>query len=71
MKEKIKWTINHMPKSDGCQLKVTSLRNVTKASFFHNSFPQYSITLLVCLHGMADYWRLGGLYVKDESIVLD
>ena len=67
MKEKIKWAVNHMPASDDRQLEVMSLRNVAKASFFHNSFPQYSITPLACLNGMAQYLGLGGLYVKDES----
>ena len=67
MKEKIKWAVNHMPVSEDRQLEVMSLRNVAKASFFHNSFPQYSITPLACLNGMAQYLGLGGLYVKDES----
>ena len=67
MKEKIKWAVNHMPASEDRQLEVMSLRNVAKASFFHNSFPQYSITPLACLNGMAQYLGLGGLYVKDES----
>ena len=67
MKEKIKWAVNHMPASEDRQLEVMSLRNVAKASFFHNSFPQYSITPLACLDGMAKYLGLGGLYVKDES----
>ena len=44
MKEAIKWTINHMPKSDDKQLDVMSLPNVAKARFFHSSFPQYTIT---------------------------
>ena len=53
MKEKIKWAVNHMPVSEDRQLEVMSLRNVAKASFFHNSFPQYSITPLAYLNGMA------------------
>ena len=40
MKEAIKWTVNHMPKSDDRQLDVMSLPNVAKARFFHSSFPQ-------------------------------
>ena len=67
MKEKIKWAINHMPPSEDQALDVMSLRNVAKASFFHNSFPQYSVTPMACLDGMAKYLGLGGLYVKDES----
>ena len=67
MREKIKWAINHMPPSDDRQLEVMSLRNVAKASFFHNSIPQYSVTPMANLSGMAKYLGLGGLYVKDES----
>ena len=67
MKEKLKWVENRMPPSEDRQLSIMSLSNVAKARFFHNSFPQYSITPLACLNGMADYLGLGGLYVKDES----
>ena len=43
------------------------LDNVAKARSFHSSFPQYSITPLAKLDGMAKYLGLGGVYVKDES----
>ena len=67
MKEKIKWVANNMPASDDRQLSIMSLSNVAKARFFHNSFPQYTVTPLARLDGMAKYLGLGGLYVKDES----
>ncbi len=67
MKDPIKWTGNHMPKSEDKQLPIMSLSNVAKARFFHSSFPQYSITPLARLDGMAKYLGLAGLYVKDES----
>ena len=67
MKEKIKWTSNCMPASDDRQLSIMSLGNVAKARFFHSSFPQYSVTPLARLDGMAKYLGLGGLFVKDES----
>ena len=67
MKEAIKWTANHMPKSGDQQLPVMSLPNVAKARFFHSSFPQYSITPLAQLDGMAKYLGLGGLFVKNEA----
>ena len=67
MKDQLKWVLNKMPKSDDKQLDVMSLSNVAKARFFHSSFPQYSITPLAQLEGMAKYLGLGGLYVKDES----
>ena len=67
MKDPIKWVDNHMPKSEDKQLEVMSLANVAKARFFHSSFPQYSITPLARLDGMAKYLGLGSLFVKDES----
>ena len=67
MKEQIKWTANRMPKSEDKNLELMSLANVAKARFFHSSFPQYSITPLARLDGMAKYLGLGGLFVKDES----
>ena len=67
MKDQIKWVLNRMPKSDDQQLSIMALPNVAKARFFHGSFPQYSVTPLARLDGMAKYLGLGGLYVKDES----
>lgn len=67
MKETILWTANHMPPSEDRQLSIMALGNVAKARFFHTSFPQYSITPLARLDGMAKYLGLGGLFVKDES----
>ena len=67
MKELIKWKANVLPTSEDRQLSIMSLRNVAKARFFHSSFPQYSITPLAQLDGMAKYLGLGGLFVKDES----
>lgn len=63
----IKWVVNHMPKSDDKQLQVMDLQNVEKAIAFHRSFPQYSVTPLARLNGMAQRLGLNGLYVKDES----
>ena len=67
MRDSIKWVANRMPKSDDRQLSIMSLGNVAKARFFHSSFPQYSITPLARLDGMAKYLGLGDLFVKDES----
>ena len=64
MREQIKWVANHMPASEDRQLEIMSLKNVAKARFFHNSFPQYSVTPLARLDGMAKYLGLGGLFVK-------
>ena len=67
MKDQIKWVLNTMPKSDDRQLPIMSLSNVAKARFFHSTFPQYSITPLDRLDGMAQYLGLAGLCVKNES----
>lgn len=65
--DSIKWVGNHMPPSGDERLAVMSPENVAKARAFHRSFPQYSITPLACLEGMAEYLGLGGLFVKDEG----
>ena len=65
--EQIKWVRNELPKSDDKWLDVMSLENVAKARAFHRSFPQYSITPLDNLKGMANYMGVAGVYVKNES----
>lgn len=63
----ILWTDNHMPKSDDRHLSIMSLDHVERAYRFHRSFPQYSVTPLANLTGMAQALGLGALCVKDES----
>lgn len=63
----IKWTLNHMPKSEDRQLSHMSQEEMKKASQFHKSFPQYAVTPLTRLSGLAEYLGLARLYVKDES----
>lgn len=63
----IKWTLNNIPKSDDKQLQNMSLEEMGKASDFHKSFPQYAVTPLTRLSGLAEYLGLKRLYVKDES----
>ena len=65
--EQIKWVINKMPKSDDSWLSVMGKENVDMALNFHKGFPQYSVTPLAELKGMAEYLSLGSLFVKDES----
>ena len=67
MSEKIEWVANKMPRSDDANLSVMSLENVSKAQAFHRGFPQYAVTPLARLDGMAARLGLGGLFVKDES----
>ena len=66
-REEMKWVGNHMPKSEDSNLQVMSLENVEKARTFHRSFPQYTVTPLTRLSGLADYLGLKRVYVKDES----
>ena len=65
--KKIRWAKNSMPKTADKQLAVMSLENVGKARTFHESFPQYSVTPLAQLKGMAEHLGLCSLFVKDES----
>lgn len=65
--EKIKWIRNQLPKTDDRQLSIMSLENVSKARAFHQSFPQYSVTPLAKLDGMAKELGVAGVFVKDES----
>ena len=67
MNAPIKWVLNQMPASQDKYLEVMSQGNVAKAQAFHRSFPQYSVTPLARLDGMARRLGLGSLCVKDES----
>ena len=67
MQPKIQWKLNTMPKSGDRQLTVMALDEVARAQAFHKSFPQYTVTPLARLDGMAGRLGLGGLFVKDES----
>lgn len=63
----IKWTLNHIAKSDDKELQNMSLEEMQKAGEFHRSFPQYSVTPLTRLSCLAEYLGLKRVYVKDES----
>ena len=67
MRENILWTTNRMPASDDRNLAVMSGEAAEKARGFHRSFPQYSVTPLAKLNGMASHLGLESLHVKDES----
>ena len=67
MQPMIQWKLNTMPKSGDRQLSVMALDQVARARTFHRSFPQYNLTPLARLDGMADRLGLGSLCVKDES----
>ena len=59
MNPPIQWVLNRMPRSVDRHLEAMSLQNVAKAQAFHRSFPQYAVTPLAKLPGMADYLGLG------------
>ena len=63
----IKWVPNHITKSNDTQLANMSLEEMEKASRFHKSFPQYAVTPLTRLDGLAGLLGLNRVYVKDES----
>ena len=65
--EKIKWSLNRLPKTDDKELAVMALENVEAARNFHMSIPNYQETPLAALHHMAELLGLKGAYVKDES----
>ena len=65
--EKIKWVLNEMPKSEDKYLPLMAEDKIGEVRAFHSSFPQYSVTPLAKLDGMAERLGLGGLFVKDES----
>lgn len=56
-----------MPHSDDSNLEIMSLKNVREARNFHKSFPQYTVTPLARLDGMAARLGLANIFVKDES----
>lgn len=63
----LKWTLNNIAKSGDLQVQNMSVEEMEKASNFHKSFPQYEVTPLTRLSGLAGYLGLKRLYVKDES----
>ena len=66
--EKIKWSLNTMPKSDKEKsIEILEEREVLKAREFHKSFPQYEETPLINLENLSRELGVSGIYVKDES----
>lgn len=63
----IKWALNRMPKTEDKNLPIMAVEEVKKARCFHESFPQYQVTPLADLKGMAEYLGLKKAAVKDES----
>ena len=67
MTEGLKWTVNHVAKSDDKYLELMSEENVKKANEFHKSFPQYTVTPLQDLAELASYLGVKSIHCKDES----
>lgn len=67
MGQEIKWVTNRMPGTNDKNLPLLAEKEVKKARRFHESFPQYKVTPLADLKGMAAYLNLGKVAVKDES----
>ncbi len=63
----LRWTLNHIPKTEDLAVRNMSVEEMQQAGDFHKSFPQYSVTPLTRLSGLAEYLGLKRLYVKDES----
>lgn len=49
------------------QLEELSLEKIKKVRGFHESFDEYSVTPLHRLKGLANYYAVGEIFVKDES----
>ncbi len=71
MVEKILFKMNTLPKQSETVkrqlVQVVGKDEVGKAMKFHESFPEYNVTPLVSLKGLAREIGVGGIYLKDES----
>ncbi|MDR1587421.1 MAG: diaminopropionate ammonia-lyase, partial [Treponema sp.] len=72
MREPIKWARNEMPKTD-CSKSLSLMTPVEmeKARRFHKSVPDYAETPLVNLSHLAAYFKIKGIFIKDESFRFD
>ncbi|MCL2842029.1 MAG: diaminopropionate ammonia-lyase [Oscillospiraceae bacterium] len=66
MAEQILWKMNDMGQKDQpCPLMTEA--EIAQVRAFHQSFPQYAETPLVCLPHLAQKLGVRGIFVKDES----
>lgn len=65
--ERIQWVKNTMPPGKEPALSLMTEQQVEEAAAFHRSFPQYAVTPLASLEGMAGMLGVGKIFVKDES----
>ncbi|MEN6564797.1 MAG: diaminopropionate ammonia-lyase [Veillonellales bacterium] len=65
--KQIVWTKNKMKKSAGVSPEFLRADEIKKSMAFHASFPEYMETPLRRLDSLAKLFKVGGIYVKDES----
>ncbi len=63
----IRWIKNQTTPVQSCWTQRFDRQQITLAHTLHKSFPQYTLTPLAGLQGLAKRLGLGGVYVKDES----
>ena len=71
MTEGLKWTVNHVARSDDKHLELMSEENVKKANEFHKSFPQYTVTPLQDLAELHPILVLRASIARMNPIVSD
>jgi diaminopropionate ammonia-lyase len=68
MAENIKWISGgNMRPAEPVPLDAFTWEEANRARNFHRTIDGYRETPLVSLPNLAEYWGLGGVYVKDES----
>jgi diaminopropionate ammonia-lyase len=68
MKEAIQWKYSEKTRSpEPALLDPFTWEEASRARAFHQTFGCYRETPLASLPKLAEYWGLGGVYVKDES----
>lgn len=63
----VAWVNNVLQKQRGTDVAFLGPAALAEVAQFHSSFPQYHVTPLRSLQGLADKLGVGGIYVKDES----
>lgn len=67
MEESYRIVMNNQEEKDKVDLSFINQEITNKAQRFHSSFPQYSVTPLVDLKNLAEFFGVKNIFVKDES----
>ncbi len=67
MHHQIQWTSVCSKTDHFASVEAFSAETARRTRQFHRSFPQYRETSLKPLSGLAWHWKVGGIFVKDES----